>query len=364
MTHQLFGQTENIFGYKDLRIQLYYSSTRLAVYLNHNYSEKINPNQYEGVKADNVIKAIVDTLEIQPITSKDEFIKELAKESTFKPSGNLIHSYSREREGSTSQFQVYKHDRMSLDSFREYHSRMQTFLWFFIDGASYIDTDDDQWLYYTFFEKQVEGSSTRYNFVGYMTLYRYYAYPDKIRLRISQLLILPPYQKQGHGAEILQAIYRDFVSDINVLDFTVEDPSDNFVRLRDYVDCKVCMNLPSFQADVIHKGFTHTMENEALEKSKIHKKQVRRVYEILRLRATDMSDAEAVKAYRIEVKQRLNIPFQKQKNELEKLKKVLKPEELAAAMQAVDTNERFKMLEKWYQEHIDAYMRVIGKLSS
>ena len=38
--------------------------------------------------------------------------------------------------------------------------------------------------------------------------------------------------------------------------------------------------------------------------------QCRRVYEILRLRVTDLSNAEEYKAYRLEVKKRLNIPFQ------------------------------------------------------
>ena len=31
---------------------------------------------------------------------------------------------------------------------REYHERLQTFLMWFVDGASYIDVDDDQWHYY------------------------------------------------------------------------------------------------------------------------------------------------------------------------------------------------------------------------
>ena len=38
--------------------------------------------------------------------------------------------------------------------------------------------------------------------------------------------------------------------------------------------------------------------------------QCRRVYEILRLRVTDLSNPEEYKSYRLEVKKRLNIPFQ------------------------------------------------------
>lgn len=38
-------------------------------------------------------------------------------------------------------------------------------------------------------------------------------------------------------------------------------------------------------------------------------KHARRVYEILRLRATDMSDEEKARAYRLEVKKRLFGPY-------------------------------------------------------
>ena len=38
--------------------------------------------------------------------------------------------------------------------------------------------------------------------------------------------------------------------------------------------------------------------------------QCRRVYEILRLCVTDLGNAEEYRAYRLEVKNRLNIPFQ------------------------------------------------------
>ena len=41
-----------------------------------------------------------------------------------------------------------------------------------------------------------------------------------------------------------------------------------------------------------------------------NQKQARRVYEILRLKATDRSNAEEYKAYRLSVKNRMNGPYQ------------------------------------------------------
>ena len=49
-------------------------------------------------------------------------------------------------------------------------------------------------------------------------------------------------------------MYRNFRSDQRVVDITVEDPSDNFVRLRDFVDTKNCLELPAFsKSEVIYR---------------------------------------------------------------------------------------------------------------
>ena len=113
------------------------------------------------------------------------------------------------------EFEVYKTDIEAI-GFRDFHERIQPFLLFFVDAASYIDVDDDRWDYYLLyvynqcvcvwyfktlthtwfdycncvtvfffrFEKYREAGTTIYAFAGYMTVYNYYAYPEKIRPRI------------------------------------------------------------------------------------------------------------------------------------------------------------------------------------
>jgi histone acetyltransferase 1 len=44
------------------------------------------------------------------------------------------------------------------------------------------------------------------------------------------MLILPPYQRQGLGAQLLQAVYRHYCTDARICDITVEDPSENFTK--------------------------------------------------------------------------------------------------------------------------------------
>lgn len=43
--------------------------------------------------------------------------------------------------------------------------------------------------------------------VGFCTLYTFYAYPDKRRFRLSQILVLPPFQRHGIGAALLEGAY-------------------------------------------------------------------------------------------------------------------------------------------------------------
>ena len=78
--------------------------------------------------------------------------------------------------------------------------------------------------------------------------------------------MLPPFQRMGLGARLLDSIYSHYKGDATVVDITVEvfpfcscltlspllqDPSDNFVRLRDFVDAKNCLKLAAFSKEQV-----------------------------------------------------------------------------------------------------------------
>lgn len=44
----------------------------------------------------------------------------------------------------------------------------------------------------------------------------------------SQILILPPFQRKGHGRKLYEYMYDCFGRDDRVVDITVEDPNDDF----------------------------------------------------------------------------------------------------------------------------------------
>lgn len=104
---------------------------------------------------------------------------------------------------------------------KSFHEKVEIFLLFFIDGANYIDLEDPAWdVYYVYdlsshfldlfrYSKTENNKQVKYSLLGFSTVYTHYAYPDRKRMRIryffsskwlvSQVLILPPYQKSGHG---------------------------------------------------------------------------------------------------------------------------------------------------------------------
>ncbi|XP_027020605.2 histone acetyltransferase type B catalytic subunit isoform X1 [Tachysurus fulvidraco] len=362
-SHQLYGDDEVAFGYKGLQIQLYYTAGNLSTLFKVKYTSKVN-EKFDCVQPDDVEGKIREIIPPGFCANTDDFISFLEKEANFKPFGSLLHTYKVHsvEEGVDLTYLIHKAD-ISCPGFREYHERLQTFLMWFIETASFIDVDDDHWDFFLVFEKYNKDGETLYATAGYMTVYNYYVYPDKTRPRVSQMLILPQFQGEGHGAQLLETVHRFYCNLPKVQDITAEDPSDNYVKLRDFVLVKLCMDLPSFSNENLALGFSEEMATEAREKLKINKKHARRVYEILRLRNTDMSDEEKAREFRLEVKRRLFGPYRKNQRELRKMRKCLRPEELASHISHMDTKLQHEELEKSYQDVLGDYRRVLERLA-
>lgn len=76
-----------------MKIQLFYSAGSLETYLGMEYTEKVNEKQ-EGVEADEVLTKIASKLAPDVHYSLATFTKAIAKDDTFTPYGELIHSFS------------------------------------------------------------------------------------------------------------------------------------------------------------------------------------------------------------------------------------------------------------------------------
>ena len=65
------------------------------------------------------------------------------------------------------------------------------------------------------------------------------------------MLVLPPFQLQGHATSLVEAIHSEVRTNGLVFDLLVEDPSEEFIRLRDFLDCRDALQLSCFQRESI-----------------------------------------------------------------------------------------------------------------
>lgn len=104
-------------------------------------------------------------------------------------------------------------------------------------------------------KRRDDPSISTYHFVGYSTLYPFYCFPEKVRLRLSQFVIVQPYQQEGHGSALYSAIYRYVLNAPDISELTVEDPVEAFEDLRDRNDLKMLLGNTDFMGEALGEGW-------------------------------------------------------------------------------------------------------------
>ncbi|CEL51712.1 histone acetyltransferase 1 [Rhizoctonia solani AG-1 IB] len=329
-TYPVFGDKETIYGYADLKISLFFASGSLSMFLNVASTAKL-PSK----TADDVEGTLYKFIPPDYSKSAESFQSTVEKDAaTFKPLGEKIHTYVRRATGhgkgkskeiapiseddpDAIVFEVY-HSTWDTPGFREYHRRMQIFILLYIEGGSYIQEDEDKWEFVVLYERR-RGHSPNdgpndtptytYHFAGYSSLYPFWCWPDRVRLRLSQFVILPPYQHAGHGSALYNAIYQFALGRDQIVELTVEDPSEAFEDLRDRNDMERLLSLEAFMQEGKGGKFGPPADKTWVEKwrrdLKMASRQFHRLIEMLLLRELDSSSKQAQKAFRIQVKERL-----------------------------------------------------------
>jgi histone acetyltransferase 1 len=284
-TYPIFGEEERIFGYKGLHVDVRFAADDMRPNVFVSYDKKFTP--VGDTVALDILSTLKEWLPHQAFTRSADFkaqIEATAARRQFVPPGKLVQSYSRN--GKT--FEVWAGSLLD-PAVRETVERMQILISFFIEAGTPINTQDadwtlDRWTIYFLYEK-ISGEpsagpsngrlqlSPSYSFIGYSTTYRFFSLKpasavskagvtsdkpttkvsagtlqsilgaDGIAVkdlpacvRLSQFLILPPYQKSGHGSALYNVIYGDILADPTVRELAVEDPSEEFDVLRDIND--------------------------------------------------------------------------------------------------------------------------------
>ncbi|KAH9038958.1 acyl-CoA N-acyltransferase [Lactarius pseudohatsudake] len=280
-TYPIYGEDEKIYGYTDLVIDLRFASGSLAQFLDIKYSEKLTSSS----TLDDVRGTLENVIPGDYCRTEAEFLAHVEEEAaSFRPLGVKIHSALRKGKGAAATLSeddpdaiVYEvwHATWNTPGFREYHRRMQIFILLYIEAGSYINESEDAWEFVVFpsshapfpigadkirYEKRKRRTTPvteSYHFVGYSSLHPFYCFPDKVRLRLSQFVIVPPYQHQGHGSALYNAIYQYVLTQPSVVELTVEDPAEAFEDLRDRNDLAMLLGHMAFMAEAFGSDVSH-----------------------------------------------------------------------------------------------------------
>lgn len=84
--------------------------------------------------------------------------------------------------------------------------------------------------------------------MAYATTFDEFLKVPKAPLTISQVLVLPPYQKFGIGSTLLETIYSFYLRVKKCLTMIVEDPAEDFQRMKDALDIKMILRAGFFRS--------------------------------------------------------------------------------------------------------------------
>ncbi|GJN88600.1 hypothetical protein Rhopal_001566-T1 [Rhodotorula paludigena] len=324
--YPIFGDEETIFGYKGLNIDYRFASGSLAQYLSVSYDDKF-PDTAE-VKADDPEKTLYEFIPPSYVKSLDAFEETVEKDAAeFKPLGERIGAYRMESsskgkgKGKSAGGPILPDrdweivDEADLDDdeevryeaywsnwdtpgFKEYHRRMQIFVLLYIEGASYIDEEDGRWEFVTLFERRKKGDTVSFHFVGYVSFYSFFCWPDTKRLRLAQFVVLPLYH-----AALYTLSYRNVLKRSDVSELTVEDPSEAFEDMRDKCDLYTLVSAGAL--DGVKAPLDRDRTEAVRKQYKLADRQFYRLVEMLLLLTADPNDAAHQRAIRLAVKKRL-----------------------------------------------------------
>ena len=149
-------------------------------------------------------------------------------------------------------------DKMVAD----YHNKVQGMAMFFIETADNVDLSSNEggghWKCIYVYRRH---EASKYSLVGYTTLFHFNSPFRKpkpgIVMRVCQAIVLPPYQRGGHGSMMLNEVYkiaegRNGVAggSDEIVEVNVEDPCPGFIALRNKVDFRRFQN-PSDRKSVV-----------------------------------------------------------------------------------------------------------------
>ena len=223
------------------------------------------------------------------------------------PLGICLETYTSH----STEFSLYYNTLTSPRSVQLFQN-LQSLSYWFIDGASEIIVTEDsphRWLVLTLY-----ASVDQYPCLAGFCLLYVFSNPFQSpphSLRLCQILILPPFQKQGHSGRILGLVYRTLLhtplpsllpqsypggneslpwersEECTFSMLTMEDPCEECTFVRDVFDCRLLRSLEAMQSYMQQTGEGEVMplSRETVESVRksvgIMEEQLQKCYNLL-----------------------------------------------------------------------------------
>ena len=319
-TYELFTN-EIIHGYKGLKILISLTPKTFYAHINIQYSEKMSVN-------DDIENILAEHFKERFTRNKDTFISKLKEEIEKTPKGKLIYSENNRS--------IYNIDILGDDYTDENYS-IQALCTFFIDAASFIPVETNFWGYFLIVENT--DNNKNWKTLGICSYKNFHIELNKYFTMLSQFMIFPPYQRKGIGTFLLEHIYKYlFNEDKECLEIMTEDPSIEFILMRDYTICKIITNEKLIDK-LINLIKERVIESkEVFDKFKLEKEDIKNISKKVKLQENLISRAveiikyglvinskELLKLFEKEKKDNMTKMFEENSIENAKMKRVRGP---------------------------------------
>lgn len=249
---RFFGEEGKIYGYKDLKIVVWLHAFSFHAHVEICHSEIIQDLKGGKKQVTNLQKIFKEIFGEGLIEERDIFLRRLTSNNNLS---DVVHQYGKRlaawkisdnQESGQSWIKVH-HDTpdvskeiflvedLTTNEVRDWHSRLTPLVLMFIEAARPIEKKDPRWEVYVCLEKASCDPESPWRLVGFCTVYKFFKYPDSTRLRVSQILVLPPYQCKQNGLYLLEAVYKTAV-ERDSFEVTMEEPSNDLQVLRECMD--------------------------------------------------------------------------------------------------------------------------------
>lgn len=239
--NHFFEDDGRIFGYQGLKITIWVSLISFHVYADISFESSSDGGR--GIT--NLKSALQNIFAESLVDEKDAFLQTFSTESHYVRSvvSNAEALQHKVSNGcSTESNCLLKSEPSDVEVFRivgtpvgQLYSRLVPLVLLLVDGSNPIDVLDPRWEIYLLVQEKKDTQDSPSRLLGFAAVYRFHRYPESTRLRLGQILVMPPYQRKGYGRFLLELLNRVAISE-DVYDLTIEEPEDSLQHVRLCID--------------------------------------------------------------------------------------------------------------------------------